>query len=93
MNYALPLDGNELQSGEYEIKTTLKAADQQWQGEPTFQVARQEAQERNEQDVSIEETSSPILLYLSIGGVLCMIIAYLIWHNRKLKRALNKSDD
>ena len=92
MNYALPLDGNELQSGEYEIKTTLKAADQQWQGEPTFQVASQEAQERNEQDVSIEETSSPILLYLSIGGVLCLIIAYLIWHNRKLKRALNKTD-
>ena len=93
MNYALPLDGNELQSGENEIKTTLKAADQQWQGEPTFQVESQEAQERNEQDFSIEETASPILLYLSIGGVLCLIIAYLIWHNRKLKRALKKTDD
>jgi hypothetical protein len=93
MNYALPMDGKELLSGEYEIKAILKAADQEWQGEPTFQVARQEAQERNEQDVSIEETASPILLYLSIGGVLCLIIAYLIWHNRKLKRALKKTDD
>ena len=93
MNYALPLEGNELLSGEYKIKTTLQAADQEWQGEPTFQVASQEAQERNEQDVSIEETSSPLLLYLSIGSVLCLIIAYLIWHNRKLKRALKKTDD
>lgn len=86
-NLPVPLNGEELKSGEYTLKIKADSQGDTWNFTRDFSISAEEAKKLNEQDVSIEKDNT--WLYLLIGFILLallFVLFYLIMRKRKKEK-------
>ena len=84
--YPLYYNGQKMKAGRYTIKITLTSKEKTWHLEQTVKISQKKAQTLNRTDVTPkEEKASNWLIWLLVGivAILLLIIAYLIWKQRR----------
>ncbi|CAD5896366.1 C-terminal membrane anchored cell surface protein [Carnobacterium maltaromaticum] len=87
-SYPIPLEGEALKSGEYNVSMNIKSVNDQWELSKDFTIDKETADSLNEKDVTIKKNDTWI--YVVIGFSLLMIalaiILVILYKYRKQER-------